>query len=280
MSHPASVSPFVNFISDNCRRLERGQLASVSKQVVDLFTRALGYRSGPNTDPETVDMVEESIITAFLSIALRLSLEDFVPVYQKLISLHVDGTDNQLITMFNLTNKVVAKLKSLFSFGVESCLLAVTNVLREERPAQLVSACLGSLSTMLIYNKVESITLVQYEQLVTTLLSPWLLTSPSLPPCLVQLAISTPDDTNWKYLHYQILLGLRDTGVTVRLAVISVLSKLVTDRTDTYLPVLPDAVPFLQEILEDDDQSVETACKEFIQHMETTFGQNIESYFV
>ena len=51
-------------------------------------------------------------------------------------------------------------------------------------------------------------------------------------------------------------------------------------RTDTYLPVLPDAVPFLQEILEDDDQAVETKCKDFIQHMETTFGQNIESYFV
>lgn len=44
--------------------------------------------------------------------------------------------------------------------------------------------------------------------------------------------------------------------------------------------MLPDAVPFLQEILEDDDQAVETKCKDFIQHMETTFGQNIESYFV
>ena len=55
---------------------------------------------------------------------------------------------------------------------------------------------------------------------------------------------------------------------------------LYVPRTDTYLPVLPDAVPFLQEILEDDDQAVETKCKDFIQHMETTFGQNIESYFV
>ena len=35
-----------------------------------------------------------------------------------------------------------------------------------------------------------------------------------------------------------------------------------------------------QEILEDDDQAVEAECRGFIQHMETTFGQNIESYFV
>ena len=37
---------------------------------------------------------------------------------------------------------------------------------------------------------------------------------------------------------------------------------------------------FSQEILEDDDQAVEAECRGFIQHMETTFGQNIESYFV
>ena len=66
----------------------------------------------------------------------------------------------------------------------------------------------------------------------------------------------------------------------MRLSVLSVLTECVTDRTDSYLPVLPDAVPFLQEILEDDDTTVEAACRQFIQHMETIFGQNLESYFV
>jgi len=276
----SSVPAFVNFVADNCKRLERGQLSSVSKQVVELFTKALGYRSRSSTDNDTVDQVEDSIISAFLTIALRLSLEDFIPVYQRLISLHMVGNNTQLTTMFNLTNKVGSKLKSLFSFGVESCLLGVTNVLKDERPTELVSACLDSLTTVLTYNKVEMITFVQYEQLVTTLLSPWLLISPSLSSSLVQLATSTPDDTNWKHLHYQLLLVLRDTRASVRLMMLSVLTKCVTDRTDTYLPVLPDAVPFLQEILEDDDQTVEAACRDFIQHMETTFGQNIESYFV
>ena len=31
--------------------------------------------------------------------------------------------------------------------------------------------------------------------------------------------------------------------------------------------VLPDAVPFLQEILEEDDQTVEAACRDFIQQL-------------
>merc|ERR1712059_55340 len=98
--------------------------------------------------------------------------------------------------------------------------------------------------------------------------------------CMGRLAASTPDDTAWKFLHYQLLLALRDRRADVRVSVLNVLCEVVTDRTDTYLPLLPDAVPFLQEILEDDDQIVENKCREFIQHMETTFGQNIESYFV
>jgi len=276
----SSVPAFVNFVADNCKRLERNQLSSVSKQVVDLFTMALGYRTKSGVDMESVNTVEESIISAFLAIALRLSLEDFIPVYQKLVSLHIVGNNAQLTTLFNLTNKVASKLKSLFSFGVESSLVGATNVLKEERPPELVSASLESLTMVLTYNKVEAITFVQYEQLVATLLSPLLLTAPSLSSCLVQLAISTPDDTNWKHLHYQLLCVLRDSRSSVRLMILSVLTKCVTDRTDTYLPVLPDAVPFLQEILEDDDQTVESACRDFIQHMESTFGQNLESYFV
>ena len=97
---------------------------------------------------------------------------------------------------------------------------------------------------------------------------------------LVQLATSTPEETNWKHLHFQTLLQLRDERPRVRTAMLSVLTQCVTDRTDTYLPVLPDAVPFLQEILEDDDTAVEAACRNFIQHMETVFGQNLESYFI
>ena len=86
-----------------------------------------------------------------------------------------------------------------------------------------------------------------------------------LAPALSKLASATSDDTKWKFLHYQLLLGLRDARSGVRAAILGVLKERcknsslnfeiflllfvsfsVTDRGDTYLPVLPDAVPFLQ----------------------------------
>ena len=167
-------------------------------------------------------------------------------------------------------------------FRSESTALLVTATLGEERSEVLATAALDTVATVFSYNKLEagSLTVVQYERLVTALLGDWVLPCPSLAAALVKLAASTTDDTNWKCLHHQLLMALRDPRPAVRVAVLEVLAQCVTDRTDTYLPVLPDAVPFLQEILEDDDQAVETKCKDFIQHMETTFGQNIESYFV
>ena len=276
----SALPHLVNFVAENCRRLERNQLSSVSKQFVDFYTRALGYRSREDANPDKVNDIEEDVIGAFLSVALKLSLEDFSPVYQKLSNTLIIGDDNQLITLFNLTNRVGSKLKSLFSFSLDSLVDFVISTLKEERSSQVVSSCLESLTTVLRYNKLETIGMDQYENLVSALLSSQTLEHPDLVSALVQLATSTPEETNWKHLHFQTLLQLRDERPRVRTAMLSVLTQCVTDRTDTYLPVLPDAVPFLQEILEDDDTAVEAACRNFIQHMETVFGQNLESYFI
>jgi len=278
---PPALPPLVAFIAEALRRLERPQLASVSKDFVAVFTAALAYRAeaGESADESVVTKVEEATITSFLSVALRLSLEDFKPLFQRLLAINQES-EPHLVTVFQLTSRVAEKLKSLFNFGVENVVTAVVATLAVERKAALQGALLSALASLLSYNKVETLGLVQYESLVTSLLQDWLLTSPLLAPALSKLASATSDDTKWKFLHYQLLLGLRDPRSAVRAAILGVLKDSVTDRGDTYLPVLPDAVPFLQEILEDDDQAVEAECRSFIQHMETTFGQNIESYFV
>ena len=85
--------------------------------------------------------MEQAVISAFLSVALKLSLEDFKPVYQRLVTLHQEaGSPGHLVTIFNLTTRVAEKLKSLFSFGVESTALLAVLALAEERPPLLAAA--------------------------------------------------------------------------------------------------------------------------------------------
>ena len=211
-STPASaITHLVQFVADNVRRLERKQLMSVSKQFVEFYTAALSFRVNNQTElgEEKVDQTEDAVISAFLSVALKLSLEDFSPVYLRLANSLIHAGDAQQVTLFNLTEKVAAKLKSLFSFGVDSCVEFVTSALRsgEPRSQNVVSACLKSLTTVLKFNKCDSLSMSQYEGLVSSLLTPDLtLENPHLVACLVQLATSTPEDSSWKHLHFQILL--------------------------------------------------------------------------
>ena len=45
------------------------------------------------------------------------------------------------------------------------------------------------------------------------------------------------------------------------------------------MAVLPDAVPFLSEVLEDDDTEIEKMAQKLIKRMEDVFGQSVSSYF-
>ena len=237
---PPALPPLVAFIAEALRRLERPQLASVSKDFVAVFTAALAYRAeaGESADESVVTKVEEATITSFLSVALRLSLEDFKPLFQRLLAINQES-EPHLVTVFQLTSRVAEKLKSLFNFGVENVVTAVVATLAVERKAPLQGALLSALASLLSYNKVETLGLVQYESLVTSLLQvqnslkhtvfpnsesqDWLLTSPLLASALSKLASATSDDTKWKFLHYQLLLGLRDPRSAVRAAILGVL---------------------------------------------------------
>ena len=166
---------------------------------------------------------------------------------------------SHLTTLFHVVHNVGARLKSLFSFALDVLVSQATTVLssQQDKPLILLKASLTALTTALTYNKVEDLTTRQYEELVSALLVTYNVDDvpvKQLEDCLAQLAAATEDDTNWKHLNYQVLLSLRASRVDVRVAVLQVLEKFVSARTDTYLAVLPDAVPFMAELLEDDDQ--------------------------
>ena len=97
--------------------------------------------------------------------------------------------------------------------------------------------------------------------------------------CLAELAGSTDDETQWQHLNYQVLLNLRSDSPAVCACVIDVVRAFVDRKGENYLSVLPDAVPFLAEAAENEDPSLEAACRALVKYMEEAFGQSLDSYF-
>lgn len=46
-----------------------------------------------------------------------------------------------------------------------------------------------------------------------------------------------------------------------------------------FLPLLPETVPFLAELLEDEEENIETACRRAVQDLEQVLGEPIQKYF-
>lgn len=48
---------------------------------------------------------------------------------------------------------------------------------------------------------------------------------------------------------------------------------------ESFLPLLPETVPFLAELLEDEEETIETACRRSVQDLEQVLGEPIQKYF-
>jgi len=53
----------------------------------------------------------------------------------------------------------------------------------------------------------------------------------------------------------------------------------VERKGEAYLASLPEAAPFLAEVVEDEDPDLEVKCRSGLARMEQIFGHSIQSYF-
>lgn len=65
----------------------------------------------------------------------------------------------------------------------------------------------------------------------------------------------------------------------VRLAALEVLCEMARKLGEDFLPLLPETVPFLAELLEDEEEAVESACQKAVQELEEVLGEPLKKYF-
>ena len=88
----------------------------------------------------------------------------------------------------------------------------------------------------------------------------------------------TTDDSMWQRLNYAMLLKTRSSSWQVRLAVLTVVDFLFEKMRERFLVVLNDTIPFMSELLEDEDEKVEMAAKSIVQRIEQMTGESINDY--
>ena len=65
----------------------------------------------------------------------------------------------------------------------------------------------------------------------------------------------------------------------MRLAALSVVQQLFSRLGEAYLVMLPETVPYLAELMEDDSTEVEALCQRVIKAIEALSGESLQDYF-
>lgn len=95
---------------------------------------------------------------------------------------------------------------------------------------------------------------------------------------IIKLMDLVNDDYKWKSLHYSILLKSRSENISVRLAVINIITEMLEHFKERYIVLINDLLPFLNEMLDDLDPEIEKNCKNIVVQLEKISGENIREY--
>ena len=102
----------------------------------------------------------------------------------------------------------------------------------------------------------------------------------SLCACLTHMAtaVGGDGDTIWRPLNHSILMVTRSESPDVRLAALETTMSLCEAIQEEYLPFLPEALPFLSELLEDEDGRIEARTVEVLRRFEEISGEDLKQY--
>ncbi|ELK32119.1 HEAT repeat-containing protein 1 [Myotis davidii] len=87
-----------------------------------------------------------------------------------------------------------------------------------------------------------------------------------LVPCIAQFSVAMADDSLWKPLN-------------VRFAALITVLALAETLKENYIVLLPESIPFLAELMEDECEEVEHQCQRTVQQLEAVLGEPLQSYF-
>ncbi|XP_033969561.1 HEAT repeat-containing protein 1 isoform X2 [Trematomus bernacchii] len=307
LDRQGQLGALLSILQEHIGHMEREQLSHHQSELTSFFLAALDFRAQHcQGDLQRTSEVEGHVIDCLLAMVLKLSEVTFRPLFFKLLDWSKTGSKERLLTFFRLSDVLAEKLKSLFVLFAGNLVKPIADLLTLSNCSQTSEPLFASLSSQkvclllhFLLDCLYKICLYDTQRFLSreradTLLQPLLdqmensvggqeasrlrLTQ-NLVPCLGQFSVALADDSLWKTLNYQILLKTRHTLPEVRFSSLLVLMELASKLKENYVSLLPETIPFLAELMEDECEEVEQQVQKVIQEMENILGEPMLSYF-
>lgn len=304
------LGPLMGILKEHIGQMEKDLLNSHQSELTSFFLTALDFRAQHcQGDLEKTQQIEGFVIDCLLAMVMKLSEVTFRPLFFKMFDWSkTDGSAKErLLTFYRLSDRIADRLKGLFVLFAGHLVKPFSDLLRQtnisqtdeaffdsedsvEKSSLLLQYVLDCLHKIFLYDtqrfvskeRAESLMAPLVDQLENTLGGEEVYKTritKHLVPCVAQFSVAVGDDTQWKALNYQILLKTRHASPKVRFSALVMLMELAGKLRENYMVLLPETIPFLAELMEDECEEVEHQVQKVIQEMETILGEPLQSYF-
>jgi hypothetical protein len=230
--------------------------------------------------------VEQPLIGLFIKYTLKLNESTFKPLFIKMYDWSMDDDGDQLV-FFKLVHALLENLKSIFVpyFGIvfDSAL----ELIIQKRNA-MWKVVMSTLMNCFRYDSTGFVSEERFEKAMPALVG-LLDIEPAAEEykqdmemviaSLGLLAKACHQEPLWKKLNKQALMKTRSANGNVRWAGLKVVHELYTCLGEEMLVFFPETIPFLAEVMEDDDPEVEMACQDLCMVIQKFLGEPIQQYF-
>ncbi|KAF3770110.1 U3 small nucleolar RNA-associated protein 10 [Cryphonectria parasitica EP155] len=296
----AAIQEFINVLG---LTIDKNSKASVGKNVSSLAAILFGTfdlrRQEHALERANMTMVaelEEAIFDVALKMVYKLNDAAFRPVFSQLIEWACSGLPKadtlgatlRQQSVFGFLYRFFDNLKSIVTSYASYLLEPAAKILKDTKPKddeqrELWRRVLKTLTKCFEHDQDDFWQAPSHFSAIGPVLVEQFLHAPhmdlaeELIPAVVELAAAADSQEHQKELNTTLLKHLRSETAAVRLAVVRCEQALVDKVGEEWLAMLPEMLPYISELQDDDDEVVDRETHRWIVKIEGVLGESLDS---
>jgi U3 small nucleolar RNA-associated protein 10 len=276
------VQDLVDMMQKSISLATKAAVQKCHQQLLQFFLHALDLRREPEVDD--VDALEDHVMKVCLDMVYKLNDSIFKPMFLRVVewgtedlraSDDEDGKWTRVGVVWKLMATLSENLKSLVTDYHTPILPSAISTLTTAEPHDFATTQVLKALFQGMLNDASDFwqSPTHFDPLLPALLTILPKFTELAVPCITELAAAAQSEEHSKSINSGVLAMMRNEDPAARMAAIRAMMGLYLRMGEDWLPLLPETVPFIAELMEDDEEDVEKETQRLIKRIEEYLGE-------
>lgn len=294
-----ALQEYLDTLSTAIEKHPKSTITKHSATLARIFLRAFDLRREHSSSISTSSLgtLEPLVNSVALKMVYKFNDSTFRPIFSQLIDWSTSlpkkdraGRTARLQSVYAFTTLFFTSLKSIVTSYATYILdnaastLSSTNI-SDPASRELWTRVLSTLTQCFEHDQDDFWQSPSHIKAIAPVLDAQFSHAPSMPPslltqhlipCLVELAAAAVSAEHHKLLNSNLMRRLKDGNAKVRLAAVKAQQALTTKLGEEWLAMLPEMLPVIGELQDDEDEEVERETARWIVGIEGVLGESLE----